>query len=73
MDIETIEAQIFGTCKGRLRWSAFGSPLSQHRRDEHMHCEPLDPTTLPKVRKLIEKAKKSKVGEQKVMFYHSPF
>ena len=68
MDIETIEYQIFGARLGRLTWSAFGSPLSRHRSDEYGDCEAVDPCSDPAVRALVQKARRSEVGEQKVCF-----
>ena len=69
LPIEQIEFLIFGDHKGRLRWHPFGSPLSRHRPDESWkggHCDPVDPTTDPEVRAMVEAAKTSKLGDPKV-------
>jgi hypothetical protein len=66
LDIETIESNIFGAYLGRLRWSPCGSPLSRHYRDEYGECVGLDPTSDLKVRELVERARNSEYGEQKV-------
>jgi hypothetical protein len=69
LPIEQIEYLIFGDQKGRLQWHPFGSPLSKHKSDENYkggHCDPIDPTTDPEVKQLVEDAKTSKLGDQKV-------
>ena len=69
LPIEQIEVLIFGDRKGRLRWHPFGSPLSRHEVDneyENGHCNPVDPTMDVEIRALVEKAKKSTMGDQKV-------
>lgn len=69
MPIGQIEYLIFGDQKGRLRWHPFGSPLSRHKPDETFkggHCDPVDPITDPLVKQLVEDAKTSKLGDQKV-------
>ena len=69
LPIEQIEVLIFGDRKGRLRWHPFGSPLSRHEVDneyENGHCDPVDPTTDVEIRALVEKTKKSTMGDQKV-------
>ena len=69
LPIEQIEFLIFGDHKGRLRWHPFGSPLSRHQPDESWkggHCDPVDPTTDPEVRAMVEAAKTSKLGDPKV-------
>lgn len=72
LPIEQIEYLIFGDHKGRLRWHPFGSPLSRHKPDETWkggHCEPVDPTTYPEVKFLVDAARNSKLGDQKVYLH----
>ena len=66
LDIETIEANIFGAYLGRLTWSSSGSPLSRHHSNQYGECVGLDPTSDPEVRCLVEKARKSEYGEEKI-------
>jgi hypothetical protein len=66
LDIETIESNIFGTYHGRLTWSPSGSPLSRHKANKHGECVGLDPTSDPEVRRLVEQARTSALGEQKI-------
>lgn len=69
LPIEQIEYLIFGDTKNRLRWHPFGSPLSKHKVDESWeggHCEPVDPTTDADVKAMVENAKISQLGDQKV-------
>lgn len=66
LPIEQIEVLIFGDRRGRLKWHPFGSPLSRHQMDVYDDCTPVDPCTDPEVRELVEKAKRSVVGDQKV-------
>jgi hypothetical protein len=55
-DLETIESQIFGSRMRRLRWSAYGSSISRHRKNEFNDCVGVDPTTDPVVRQKVEDA-----------------
>jgi hypothetical protein len=66
LPIETIEKQMFGAMLHRLSWSPFGSHLSRHRKNEYGECEGSDPTNDPRVRSIVERAKSSAPGEQKV-------
>lgn len=66
MDIETIERQIFGSRLRRMQWTAFGSPLSRHHKNEYGEYVADDPTCDPETRALIERAKRSAPGEQKI-------
>jgi hypothetical protein len=66
MDIDNIERQIFGARLGRMKWTAYASPLSRHHKNEFNECVPDDPTSDPAVRALIEKAKYAQPGEQRV-------
>ncbi|KAF4539923.1 3-hydroxyisobutyrate dehydrogenase [Lasiodiplodia theobromae] len=66
MDVETIESQIWGARLGRLEWSAFGSPLARHRRNEHGERIGVDPTSDPKVAEIVERAKTASPNEQRV-------
>lgn len=66
LDIESIEAYIFGFNLGRLTWSPYGSALSRHHEDEHHECVGMDPTSDPNISRLVEEAKKSRYGEPKV-------
>lgn len=66
MDIETIERQIFGGRLGRMNWTAFGSTLSRHHKNEYGECVADDPLVDPETRALVERAKWSAPGEQKV-------
>jgi hypothetical protein len=66
LDIETIESNIFGCYRGRLTWSPSGSPLSRHHANKYGECVGLDPTSDPEVRRLVEQARTSALGEQKI-------
>lgn len=66
MDVETIESQIWGARLGRLEWSAFGSPLARHCRNEHGERIGVDPTSDPKVAEIVEGAKTASPNEQRV-------
>lgn len=66
LDIETIESQIFGARLGRLQWSAWGSPLSRHHRNEHGECIGDDPTADPEVIEKVMRARSVVPGEQRV-------
>lgn len=69
LPINQIEYLIFGDERNRLRWHPFGSPLSKHQVDKswkESHCDPVDPTTDPAVKKIVEDAKTNKLGDQKV-------
>lgn len=66
MDIQTIEAHIFGHAFGRMRWSAAGSKFSRHSTNELGERVGRDPTDDPKLRRIINKAKNSPFGAQKV-------
>ncbi|KAL1615920.1 hypothetical protein SLS54_008754 [Diplodia seriata] len=66
MDVETIESQIWGARLGRLEWSAFGSPLARHRRNEHGERIGVDPTSDPKVAAVVEAAKTASPNEERV-------
>ena len=72
MDIGTIERQIFGSRLGRMRWTAFGSPLSRHHKNGYGEYVADDPTCDPETRALIERAKRSPPGEQKVSHHLNP-
>jgi hypothetical protein len=65
LDIETIESNIFGAAMGRLAWSPFGSPLSCHYNKDN-ECIGCDPTADPRVRAMVDKAKNSSFGEEKI-------
>jgi hypothetical protein len=66
LDIETIEAKIFGTSLGRLTWSPSGSPLSRHVANEYGECIGIDPTADEGVREQVARARHSRYGEEKV-------
>ncbi|KAH7392944.1 hypothetical protein BKA66DRAFT_567670 [Pyrenochaeta sp. MPI-SDFR-AT-0127] len=66
MDIDTIERQIFGGRMGRMKWTAFASPLSRHHRNEHGECIGDDPTSDPAVAAMVQKAKNAGPGEQRI-------
>lgn len=66
LDIETIESQIWGARMGRLEWSAYGSPLSRHHKNEYGECISDDPTTDPAVVEIVERAKYANPNEQRV-------
>ena len=66
MDIDTIERQIFGARLGRMKWSAYSSPLSRHHKNVHGECVPDDPCSDPDTAALVERAKYAKPGEQRV-------
>lgn len=66
LPLDTIERQIFGGRLGRLRWTAYASPLSRHHRNEHGECEPDDPTTDPATAALVEKCKNAGPGEMRL-------
>lgn len=66
MDIDTIERQIFGGRMGRMKWTAFASPLSRHHRNEHGECIGYDPTSDPAVAALVQQAKNAGPGEQRI-------
>jgi hypothetical protein len=68
LPIEDIEKRIFGAMLHRLEWAPYGSPLSRHRRNEYGECDGIDPTEDPDVRALVDQAKGSKYGEQKVIY-----
>ncbi|KAL9117897.1 MAG: hypothetical protein Q9187_005563 [Circinaria calcarea] len=68
MNLPELERHIFGFPGGRLKWSAAGSTLSRHRAErekgfEHF-CEGQDPSEDPKVKELIDRARKSNDGEK---------
>lgn len=68
MPIEEIEANIFGRVGpngGRLKWTSAGSPLSRHV-SQNGECVGVDPTTDPEVRDIVERARTSAAGEEKV-------
>jgi hypothetical protein len=69
LDIDTIEYQIFGARMGRLSWSAYGSPLSRHHKDEFGECVGDDPMTDPHTRDLVERCKHVRPGEQRVSVF----
>lgn len=56
LDIETIENNIFGTKKGRLKWSTTGSPLSRHSMNEFGECIGEDPTRDPVTKAKVKAA-----------------
>jgi hypothetical protein len=66
MDIDTIERQIFGARLGRMKWTAYASPLSRHHQNEYGECVPDDPTTDPSVATLVENAKRAQPGQQRI-------
>jgi hypothetical protein len=66
MDIATIEALIFGYNMNRLSWSTSGSPLSRHSVNGYGEWVGRDPTDDPSIEKLVENAKKVKLGEQRI-------
>jgi hypothetical protein len=65
LDIDTIESNIFGAAMGRLTWSPFGSPLSCHYNKDN-ECIGCDPTADPRVRAMVDRAKNSSFGEEKI-------
>lgn len=68
LPIEDIEKQIFGAKLHRLEWAPYGSPLSRHRRNKHGECCGIDPTEDPNVKALVNWARASQYGEQKVSY-----
>jgi hypothetical protein len=66
MDIDTIERQIFGARLGRMKWSAYSSPLSRHHMNVHGECVPDDPCSDPDIAALVERAKYAQPGEQRI-------
>lgn len=66
LDIETVEAQIFGARMGRLEWAPFGSPLARHHRNAHGECVGDDPTGDAEVAEMVERAKYAGPNEQRV-------
>lgn len=69
LDIETIESNIFSSYQRRLSWSPSGSPLSRHCPNGHGECDAVDRTSNPIARDIVERARFSKYGEQKVNTY----
>lgn len=68
LPIEDIEKQIFGARLNRLEWAPYSSPLSRHSRNEYGECCGRDPTTDSNIKAFVERAKKSRYGEQKVSY-----
>lgn len=66
MDIDTIERQIFGARLGRMKWTAYSSPLSRHHKNPHGECVPDDPTSDPAVKAMVEAVRYAKPGQQRI-------
>lgn len=66
LDIDTIETQIFGGRLGRMKWTAYASPLSRHHRNEHGECIGDDPTSDPEIAALVQRAKAAGPGDQRI-------
>ena len=54
MDIQTIEAHIFGGYMKRMTWAPFASTLSINKPGAHSECIGEDPITNPETRRLVE-------------------
>ena len=65
LPVDVLERQLFGA-RGRLRWSAFGSPLSRSVADAWGDCNPVDPTADAAVAALVEAAKTAPQGAPRV-------
>ncbi|KAL4746681.1 hypothetical protein BDW72DRAFT_197474 [Aspergillus terricola var. indicus] len=65
MSIGEIETNIFGSDLGRLKWAPYSSELSRHQNTEG-ECIGVDPTTDPSVREIINGARSSEYGDEKV-------
>lgn len=66
LDLQTLESQIYGTSFGRLAWSAAGSELSRHQKNEFGECIGQDPTNDPKVADIVRQASQGGFGAMKV-------
>jgi hypothetical protein len=66
MDIKTIESYIFGYEMGRMKWGASASRLSRHSANKYGECIGRDPTDDPVVREMVNNAKNSPLGAQKI-------
>ncbi|KAL4757895.1 uncharacterized protein BDW70DRAFT_170925 [Aspergillus foveolatus] len=65
MPIGEIETDIFGTDLSRLKWAPYSSELSRHQNTKG-ECIGVDPATDPAVREIINRARSSKYGDEKV-------
>ncbi|MCJ1249069.1 hypothetical protein MMC30_006291 [Trapelia coarctata] len=68
MSLPDLELHIFGSYEGKLKWSAFGSPLSRHAAEknkgfEHF-CEGQDPSQYDEVKKRIDAVQSSDHGDR---------
>lgn len=66
LDIKTIEYLVFGAKEGRLKWSAWGSPLSRHYRNVHGECIGADPMKFDGIADRVRQAKDARPGESRV-------
>jgi hypothetical protein len=63
-DIGEIEAKLFGTNEGHLKWDPFGSPLSRHEPNAYGEVQGVDPMSRADVREYVRKVRES--GETRV-------
>ena len=68
MGIETLEENIFGNYRGRLRWSVASSIFSRHEEEKNHagFCKGVDPRKDPETEGRIRKALNSRNGEEKI-------
>ncbi|KAL3433938.1 hypothetical protein BDV09DRAFT_196301 [Aspergillus tetrazonus] len=65
MPIGEIETNIIGTDLGRLKWAPYSSELSRHQNTKG-DCIGVDPATDPAAREIINRARSSRYGDEKV-------
>jgi hypothetical protein len=63
-DIGEIEAKLFGTNEGHLKWDPFGSPLSRHEPNEYGEVEGINPMSHADVRDYVRQVRER--GETRV-------
>jgi hypothetical protein len=74
VDIGTLEGYVFGLNQGFLKWSAFGSPLSRHYKDEYGEIYGDDPMKYPDVQARVQRAMSSTdPNRQRVSRFKPPF
>ncbi|KAF8247602.1 hypothetical protein K440DRAFT_661313 [Wilcoxina mikolae CBS 423.85] len=66
MDIKTIESYILGFEVGRMKWGVSESRLSRHSANAYGERVGRDPTDDPAIREMVENAKNSPLGAQKI-------
>jgi hypothetical protein len=63
-DIGEIEAKLFGTNEGHLKWDPFGSPLSRHEPNYYGEVEGVNPMDRPDVQDYVRRVREK--GETRV-------